>query len=492
MKNRFLAGLWLLALLAAAASADVRLPDVINSNMVLQQASPVPIWGFAEPNEEVAVRFSGQTKTVKADGAGKWLVRLDPLKVSRDPHVMTVSGKNTIRLENILVGEVWLCAGQSNMEFALSATTGGAKEVAAADWPEIRLLHVPRTACLEPASDAHARWEVCDPRTAGGFSAVGYFFGRKLHGELGVPIGLIQSAWGGSRIEPWTWPAELEAWPWGKAATKKRSKDAKTPGPTTRQAGKQDPGALYNGMIAPVSPFAIRGATWYQGEDNVDDGLLYRQKLHALIGGWRKAWNQGDFPFFYVQLAPFRYVYHKPDSLPQIWEAQLSCLSIPRTGMAVTTDLVQDITNIHPPDKADVGLRLALWALAKTYARTDLVYSGPLYKSMSVDGSSIRVQFHCVGGGLASRDGKALSCFEIAGANKEFLAAQARIEGETVVVWCPELTAPVAVRMGGTDTDRPNLANREGLPAAPFRTDELAAAGGDLIVLRGPAGMERP
>ena len=481
MAVRSLVSLLLVALFAGVASADVRLPNVIGSNMVLQRGMAVPIWGKADPHEDVTVSFAGQTKTVKADDSGKWLIRLAPLNVSKEPQVMIVSGKSTITLENVLVGDVWVCAGQSNMEFPLSQAAGGDKEVASVECPQIRLLHVPEVASLEPAKDTHANWVPCDHRTAGSFSAVGYFYGQKLHRELGVPVGLIECAWSETRIMPWTWPRELVAWPWGKAAVDKLGQDVKAHGQATTHAAsalpatQQDPGAIYNGMVAPLLPYAIRGVIWYQGEENNDDGILYREKMQALIVGWRRAWKQGDFPFLYVQLAPFRYVYHNPENPPQIWEAQLTCLSIPQTGMAVTTDLVQDVQNIHPPDQLHVGSRLVLWALAKVYDHRNLVYSGPLYKSMEIEGGSIRLKFDSVGKGLTSRDGKPLSCFEIAGVDKKFLPAQGRIEGDTVVVWCEQVTAPVAVRLGGTDTDRPNLINRDGLPASPFRTDQVWA-----------------
>ena len=309
---------------------------------------------------------------------------------------------------------------------------------------------VPKVQVPAPAKDVKAEWLVCSPKTVaaggwGGFSAALYYFGQRLHKELDVPVGLIDSSWGGSPIEPWT------------------------------VSGKKG-GGMYNGMIAPVKPLAIRGVIWYQGEANVGNGLKYYDKMKALIGGWRKVWGY-DFPFYFVQLAPFSG--YGPGSLPPLWEAQVASLKIPGTGMAVTTDIVHNIGDIHPRNKHDVGNRLALWALAKEYGKKDLVYSGPLYKSMKVEGDKVRLSFAHVGGGLKSRDGKPLSEFEIAGGDGKFLPAQAAIDGDTVVVEAKEVASPTQVRFGWRNGASPNLVNKEGLPASPFQTNNWQGGTGE-------------
>jgi sialate O-acetylesterase len=302
----------------------------------------------------------------------------------------------------------------------------------------------------------------------GDFTAVGYFFGRHLHQELDVPIGLIGSNWGGTRIEPWTPPEGFQQVPALKdIADNLASYPAKN---DQGQVNHQTPLALYNGMIAPLVPYSIRGALWYQGESNNGEGMLYHEKMKALIGGWRTLWNDPDMPFYFVQLAPYRYG-GDATRLAGIWEAQQATLSVPHTGMAVTVD-IGNVTDIHPRNKQDVGRRLALWALAKDYGRKDLVYSGPLYKSMRVDGDSIRISFDYLGGGLVSRDGKPLTHFTIAGADGKFVAAQAEINGDVVVVHADEVKEPKAVRFAWHEEAEPNLSNKSGLPASPFRTDK--------------------
>ena len=429
------------------AQADVTLPKVISSQMVLQRERPLPIWGWATPGEEVTVKLDGKTATTKADSQGNWKVVLPAMKADGKAHRMTVSGKNKIELDDILIGEVWVASGQSNMEKPLGPAGGQTpcldwrEEVAAADYPRIRLLEMPPKDAAEPASDADCEWLPCSPKTimlqrgrAGGYSACAYFFARKLHRELKIPIGMIAASIGGTRCEPWT------------------------PGGN---------GRLYNGMIAPATPLAVRGAIWYQGESNVGDGLGYANRMKTLIEGWRRAWGH-DLSFYFVQIAPFSG--YRPGSLPQLWEAQVRNLKIPKTGMAVTTDLVPAISDIHPVNKIDVGNRLALWALGKEYKR-DIVYSGPLYKSMKVEGDKIRLSFAHVGGGLKSRDGKPLSEFEVAGADGQFVPANADIDGDTVVVRAKEVASPVQARFGWSNEAYPNLVNKEGLPASPLQTN---------------------
>jgi len=460
------------------ASAAVRLPHVIGDNMVLQCDRPVPIWGWADPGQEVTVTFGGQKKTTTADRQGRWKVVLDKLSATSRPQQLTVTagqspgkqpaadadGPSTVVRRNVLVGEVWVCSGQSNMELYVQSAQNARAELQAADYPEIRLLLVPKCGSRRPLSDLKVSWRVCNGRTVRKFSAVGYFFGRELHKELKVPVGLISAAVGGSAIEAWA--------------------------PSMR-------GGFYNGMIHPVVPFAVRGIIWYQGETNAmrGDGMRYLAKQKAMIDDWRKAWGRPEMSFYYVQIAPCA-SWYKGDQLPIFWQAQRACLSIPHTGMVVTTDLVSSgIRNIHPRNKQDVAKRLALWALAKDYSRRNIVYSGPLYKGLTVrDGKAI-LSFDHVGGGLTSRDGKELTHFTIAGDDGKFVKARATIARskgskvpDTIIVSSPEVPQPVVVRFAWDQTARPNLVNKEGLPASPFTTESFE----DLCRLHKPASSTRP
>ena len=502
------------AVFAGPVGAEVRLPHVLGDHMVLQRAMPLPIWGWAESGEEVKVTLGRHSVSAVAGEDGRWMVRL-PAMEAGGPHELIVEGRSVVKLTDVLIGEVWLCSGQSNMEMGVGVVMNGAEEAATADYPRIRFLEIPRNPAGEPVDDVNAEWQVCSPETIGGWwgglSAVGYFFGRELHRELNVPIGLIDSSWGGTLIGPWTPPCgfaaveplqhvvsdieqkanaykgkdlpdklvEIEEWI---AGTRKAlaAGDRLPPCPNWPRhplQSEREPTGLYNGMIRPLVPFAVRGVIWYQGESNVtpDDGMLYYEKMKALIGGWREVWGQGAFPFYYVQLAPFEYTMWYPEMTPQqmprIWEAQLAALAIPNTGMAVTVD-VGDSRDIHPKNKQEVGRRLSLWALAGTYGRRGLVCSGPLYKSMSVEGAAVRVQFDHVGGGLTTRDGNPPNWFEIAGADGRFVKAEAKIDGDTIVVRGEAVAEPVTVRFAWhtVPDPLPNLINEEGLPASPFHT----------------------
>jgi len=410
----------------------------------------------------------------------------------------------------VLVGEVWVCSGQSNMQWSVKNSLDPEKEIAEAKYPKIRLLSIPRKPSPVPVDDVEAEWVLCSPETIPDFSACAYFFGRHLHKELDVPIGLINSSWGGTRIEPWTPPCGFAAVPklkpiyeqvllWNphsdayKARLKAYMGEAEAWLKTAGEAlpaetllkpmpayppellpptSHQQPTLLYNGMIHGLVPFAMRGAIWYQGESNHREGMLYTEKTKALIGGWREVWKQGDFPFLYVQICPYLYGNENPYILPEFWEAQAAALSIPNTGMVVASD-IGNLKNIHPKNKQEVGRRLALWALAKTHGRKDLVYSGPAYRAMDIEGDKIRIRFEHVGGGLASRDGKPLDGFEIIGKETDFVKANAQIDGECVVVSSPEVTQPMAVRFAWHRNAEPNLMNKEGLPAVPFRAGEV-------------------
>ncbi len=452
------------------ARAEVKLPKVIASHMVLQQKLPLPIWGTADAGEEVTVSIGDNKASTKAGADGKWSVKLKEMTAGGGPVELVVKGKNEIKLTDILIGEVWVASGQSNMEWPVSASNNPKEEIEAAKYPNIRLFHVRKTPAVTPQDEVvlDREWSECSPATIGNFSAVAYFFGRHIHKELNVPVGLINTSWGGTAIEPWTPIVGFESVESLKSiAEQVKAQQAKPEGVKPSAGGAMH---LYNGMVHGVQPFGIRGALWYQGESNRGQGVAYEQRMHALINGWRTVWNQGDFPFLFVQLAPYKYGPTDPNFLlPQIWEAQTKTLAMKNTGMAVTTDITH-LTDIHPKNKQDVGKRLALWALAKTYGKEGLVYSGPLYKSMKVEGNKVRIEFDHVGGGLKSRDGKPLSWFTIAGKEGDFVEATATIDGKSVVVSSDKIAEPAAVRFGWDQLAEPNLMNAEALPAGPFRT----------------------
>lgn len=456
-------GLW-----SASVQAAVKLPAIFSDHMVLQCEQPLPVWGWDEPGKEVTVTLAGAKATAQADADGKWMVKLPAMKAG-GPLTLTVAGSSQETRQDILVGEVWICSGQSNMEMDVNASNDAAAEKAAADHPQLRHIKIPHVPTATPQTDVKTNgWQVCTPQTVGGFTAAGYYFGRHLQQTLNVPVGLIGSNWGGTRIEPWTPPCGFQQVPALKDIADKLatfpSKD------NNGNVNHQSPLALYNGMIHPLVPYAVRGALWYQGESNNGEGLLYFEKMKALIGGWRTVWANPDLAFYFVQLAPYRYG-GDPTKLAGIWEAQTATLSVPHTGMAVTVD-ISNLRDIHPKNKQDVGKRLALWALAKDYGKTDLVYSGPLFKSLQIDGNKIRLSFDHVGSGLVSRDGQPLTRFAIAGEDQKFVDAKAEIEGNTVVVQADGVAKPVAVRFGWHQEAEPNLSNKEGLPASPFRTDK--------------------
>ena len=518
-KNRFiglaLAVVFLLEL-AAVLSAEIKLPAIIGDHMVIQQDKPVAVWGWAGKNEQVTVRFNGQEKKALAGAEGKWRVVFDPLKAGGPPLEMTVRGAKSpeIVVRDILAGEVWLGSGQSNMEWPMSSLVSPTPEILRADLPNLRLFLVPKRTADRALDDVAAQWKICSPDSVRPFSAVAYYFGLELHKRLGVPVGLIESAWGGTLIEPWTPPAgfaavpeikplldeqearyaefrstlekDLPAWEaWVRESRKALAAKAPLPSepaqgfPSNPYDNQQTPTTLYNGMIHALTPFAIRGAIWYQGESNRNDGLLYERKMEALIKGWRAVWKLGDFPFYYVQLAPYGYAYYRETPpgdthdflrLPLIWEAQANALRLPNTGMAVITDIA-NLNDIHPANKRDVGYRLSLWARARTYGEKTLVCSGPSFKSMTIDGNLARLSFDNVGNGLISNDGQPLKWFEIAGEDRAFYKAEAEVTGDTVVAWSAHVPSPQAVRLGWHQLAVPNLANKEGLPASPFRTD---------------------
>ena len=467
--SRRQAALFLLAAALATAlpaTADVRLPKIFTDNMMLQRGQPVRVWGWAEAGEAVSVALAGKTATTKADAKGEWQVELAALKAG-DNLELNVKGKNRLSLKNILIGDLWVCSGQSNMEMSLGQCLGAAGDIKAADLPQIRRLKIERVQVAKPQADAPVAspWQVCSPATAGGFTAVGFYFAREIHQKTKVPIGIIDSNWGGTRIEPWIAPENPEA-------------EAQLNGGLS---------SIYNAMIHPFLQLPIKGALWYQGESNGDEGDTYYEKMKNLISGWRKLWKQGDFPFYFVQLASYQGVSEEPaggNGWAKLREAQTKSLTIPNTGMAVILDTVPfpEAGDIHPKNKFDVGLRLARWALARDYGQK-LEVSGPLFKALKIEGGKARLAFDHLGGGLmvAHKIGRSpavedargkLKRFAIAGADKQWFWADAVIVNNTITVSSPSVPAPVAVRYAyQMNPDGANLYNRDGLPASPFRTD---------------------
>ena len=458
------------------AFADVQVASPFGDHMVLQCEAKLPVWGTAESEEAITVEFAGQRKFVTAGADGRWRVDLDRIAASDRPRVFTVGGSSMahpIRFEDVLVGEVWICGGQSNMERQLGPREGQKpihnweQEVAAANHPTIRQLYVKQSPATSPQSHVEAGWTVCSPETVSDFTAVGYFFARDLQAKIRVPIGIIHSSRGGSPAEAWTSAEALGAFPeFAEELSALNQQAGRThsdnPPPDLTQQPSV-PSALFNGMIAPLIPYAIRGVNFYQGEANHDRAEQYRKLFPALIADWRKQWGQGDFPFLFVQLAPYR------EARPELREAQLlTWKNTPNTAMVVTLDC-GDIEDIHPAWKQPVGARLALAARAIAY-KEDVEYSGPVFEKMTVDGDRAVLHFSHLGGGLAANN-FTLMGFTMAGPNGHFHAAHGEIEENTVVVTIPDVEKPVAVRYAWERAPDGNLVNDEGLPASPFRTD---------------------
>ncbi|MDR3699325.1 MAG: sialate O-acetylesterase [Candidatus Sulfopaludibacter sp.] len=492
---------WLLVFaLAGSLHAAVKLPALISDHMVLQEGVPVRIWGSADPGESVRVEFQGQAVTAKAADNGQWSLWLKPLSAA-GPLEMNVNGT---AIKDVLVGEVWLGSGQSNMEFALNQANNHEEEIARADYPLIHVFLVKRIVADRPAEDVAGTWQVCTPENAPRFSAVEYFFGRALHNYLHVPMGLIESYWGGTPVESWTsapalksdaalqyvgeeWDKVLAAYPAAKATYDQRVATWEKTAAEARAAGKtppnrpgappgpghpNTPAGLYNGMIAPLTPYIIRGVIWYQGESNANEAHAwrYRRIFAGMIQDWRKQWGEGDFPFLFVQLANFR----SNGWWPVLRESQTETLSLRNTGMAVSID-IGDGGNIHPKDKQDAGMRLALVARHVAYHDSAVEYSGPMFRQATPENSTLRVWFSHADG-LQAKGNAALTGFTIAGADGKFVPADARIEGATIVVSSTEVASPVAVRYAWADDPVCNLINQAGLPAGPFRSDEPAYA----------------
>lgn len=456
------------------ANAKVLLPQILSSNMVLQRDQPIVIWGFAAADEKVEVNFAGQSRTSKAGASGHWEVHFNALPASLQPRTMTITGTNQIKLSNILVGEVWVCSGQSNMEYAMRKLIKLTKpqndkfgfpqnEVANAKNTKIRIFLVNRKTLNKPDS-VHKSWSVAQDSALRAFSVIGYFYAKELQEKLRVPVGMIESAVSGSAIEPWISRAALESEPFF--------------------AGKRlsnDPGKFYTPMIEPLTKFKIRGFLWYQGETNcfLDEDLSYAYKMKTLINSWRKAWNSPNAPFYYVQIAPFSYSKEKSEANlnaetePKFWEAQALLMQLQNTGMVITTDLNDKISDLHPTYKWEIGRRLSLWALAKTYGRK-VDYSGPIYRSVAFNASQALVSFdHAAGLKFNQKENVG---FEIAGSDNQFYPAIATTKGNQVVLEAKEVKQPTQVRLNWHENTSNTLTNQTGIPALPFRSNRPITA----------------
>lgn len=476
--------------LAGALQAEIRLPALISDHMLLQQGMPVRIWGTADPGEAVEVSFQGQKTATLAGQDGRWAVWLKPMEAGGRGE-MTIRGSNTLTIRDVLVGEVWVGSGQSNMAWTVARSNNAEEEIARAANPSIRLFQVERAVSDTPRDDVVGAWKICGPESVKDFSAVGYFFAREIERTRRVPVGLIHSSWGGTAAQAWTsraaleadpllkpyldrWQQVLERYPAAQARYEKQLAEwkpdsgAARPRPPAGPGHQGTPGGLYNAMIAPLTPYAIRGAIWYQGESNAGaaEAYNYRRLFRAMIEDWRQAWGIGDFPFLFVQLANY-----DTDALwPVLRESQTSALSLRNTGMAVAID-IGEAKDIHPRNKQEVGRRLALAARRVAYGEA-IEWSGPIFRQLSYEGGLIHVWFDHADG-LRAKSGD-VAGFQVAGDDGVYQPAQARIEGQTVVLTSPKVPRPVSVRYGWANNPVCNLVNGAGLPASPFRAGERA------------------
>jgi len=489
--------------------ADVSLNNMFGDHMVLQQGIRNKVWGKADPREVITVTFDSQTHSTTAGADGMWSVFLNPVTEYGGPHTLTVKGKNTVTFNDVLIGEVWVCAGQSNMQWAINNTNDADLEKASAKLPMIRLISVPQVGTQEPQSNFNGKWAVCTPETVANFSAVGYLFGRQLHQTLGVPVGLINNAWGGSTAEAWVkrdtlkaneklkplhdrwtkmeanyeaakadFEAKMVQW---KAASEKAKADGKpTPGqpgnPDGQMKGNSRPGNIHSGVLTPSIGYGIRGAIWYQGESNADRAYEYRELFPLMIKSWREEWGLGDFPFYWVQLADYKGEKTEPSESDwaELREAQTMTLqSLPNTGEAVIIDIGEG-KDIHPKNKQDVAKRLARWALAETYKIPGIACKSPLYKSMETKDAKIVLAFDNITGGWRPFDINEARGFTIAGADKKFVPAKATLLPDgRIEVGSDAVANPVAVRYAWADNPVCNMYSGVGLPLTPFRTDEF-------------------
>ncbi len=471
--------------------ADVITSPVFGDSMVVQRDMPIKIWGWTRPNTAVRVMMAGQEGQTTSDARGRFDVFLAPLPAG-GPHELIIQGDETRTFKDVLVGEVWMCSGQSNMAWPVARTRDADLELLTAKYPNIRLLAVPQVGTQEPQQDFNGHWTTCTPETVRDFSAIGYFFGRQLHQILDVPVGLIDNAWNGSTAEAWVSRAALEAdgkyaallEEWDKLANDPAAAAAKWNDRAPRQlAGNHRPSNIYNGVLHPTIGYTLRGVIWYQGESNVGRADQYRDLFPLLIESWRQAWGQGDFPFYWVQLADFRPEVATPgdSQWAALREAQTMTLSrVPNTGEAVIIDL-GDAADIHPRNKLDVAKRLVRWALTHDYGMHNplspegaITHHSPTYTSMTIDDSRATLQFLHVNGGLSTVDGAEPVGFAIAGDDRIFVNAQAKITDPwgTIEVWSDTVKNPVAVRYAWADNPVCNVRSTGGLPMTPFRTDD--------------------
>jgi sialate O-acetylesterase len=482
--------------------AEVRMPGLFSDHMVLQQRKPILVWGWADPDERVTVTLDRATRSAMPGAGGRWEVRLPGRRAGSGPSTLVVEGRNRIELRDVLIGEVWVCSGQSNMEWPMHRAFDPEADIADSAHPQIRLFTVPKLKAIDPVDDVKAAWQLCEPGQVRNFSAVAYYFGRELQSALKVPVGLIHTSWGGSPAEAWMrwsvlaahpdyqasmiqpWPERERRYRDDLAAWEKETEALKQKGETQKRGRPQlgwRPAELYNGMIAPLIPYGIAGAIWYQGESNAGRAHQYRHLFPNLIQNWRNDWGQDDFPFLAVQLAPWdKNRNRSPEEIAALptdsdWaelrEAQLmAAQTMKKVGLAVITDY-GDKDDIHPAQKRPVGERLALLARDLAYDHR-VVASGPVFKKMSVKKGQAILSFDHAGSGLEARGGR-LRGFSMSGEDGQFYWAQAEIDGKRVVVSHPLISEPVSVRYGWADYPIVNLFNREGLPASPFRTDSL-------------------
>lgn len=516
-----------LVLSAVAASAhhssaqELRFPALFGDHMVLQRELAAPVWGWGKPGDSVKVTFRDQAKSTQVAADGKWQIQLDALTVGEPADLTVTAGDQSTTFHDVLVGEVWICSGQSNMQWSVASGIDPDLETARANRPQLRLFQVPLVSKAEPQDNVDASWRICAVDNVGGFSAVAYYFGVNMQETLGVPVGLIQTAWGGTRAEAWTSPQTmaqvselkpiLDAWAqsvasydpqaaqaqyaealakWEAAAKAAKAEGKQPPGgrpqaPADPRLDRHHPSNLYNAMIAPLAPYAIRGAIWYQGESNAGRAYQYRTLMPAMIQSWRDAWGQGDFHFYQVQLANFREIDQNPveSDWAELREAQdLATRAIPNVGAACITDLGA-AKDIHPKNKQDVGKRLARLALADIHGLADqIVRNGPTYDTLSVAGGKATLQFAVGKSPLISWYGEPLRGFAVAGADQKWVWAQAVITGpNTVDVWSADVPEPVAVRYNWANNPQGNLYNQHYLPAYPFRTDDWKGVTADAV-----------
>jgi sialate O-acetylesterase len=462
MKSLFrIIALLSLIILSVPSFGQIKLPAVIGDNMVLQQNSEVAIWGWGDPGSEIQVTGSWNNDTVKTKitNQSQWKVKIKTPPAG-GPFTVSIKGGELVVLKNVMIGEVWICSGQSNMEWSADyKIINGDEEVKNAGNPNIRFFHVKKMGSETPQNNCFAKWEASTPETMHSFSAIGYFFGKNLQQNLNIPIGIIEVAWGGTPAEVWVKADLVDSDPLLKSCAGKL---------VTYDWWPSKPGVVYNGMIAPLLPYGISGAIWYQGESNTGAPESYRKLFKTLIENWRSDFET-DFPFYYVQIAPF--AYGKETKAAIVREMQMQTMDVPKTGMVVVSDLVDNVKDIHPKNKQDVGKRLANWALAETYGIKGLAYKHPLYQSMNIEKSKVRITFENAGNGLKST-GDEITCFEIAGTDQVFKPAKVKIDGNTVLVSSKEVKTPVAVRFSWSNDGIGNIFSQEGLPVAPFRTDD--------------------